>query len=97
MWHRTKPKKHPELVALSHNANDEISLKVPNKAGEKHTTMVTAMPDTGLSICLIDRCVTMQMGITRHDLAKTTKQSSQLVYVTPKVTCLFSPRGRARN
>ena len=32
------------------------------------------MPDKGASICLVVRCVTMWMGITRHNLVKTTEK-----------------------
>ena len=116
-WQETRPDKHPELAveaALCHHAYDEIGLKEPNKAGEKHTTMVTPRPDKGTSTYLIVRCVTPRMVITRHNLAKTNERlvrsnagqikldgavflnltlgdsmSSQLVYVTPQVTCLF--------
>ena len=76
-WHPTKPNKHHKLavqVTLRHNAYDKISLEAPNTAGDQHTTMVTAMPDTGASMCLVGRCLTMGMGITRHNLAATTER-----------------------
>ena len=75
---------------------------------EKRKTIVTGMPDTGVSRFLIGRCGTMRMVITRRKLAKTTKRLvgvngrqmglnltvgkatiSQMVYVTPQVTCMF--------
>ena len=61
-------------VALCHDAYNEIVLNAPNTAGEQQTMMVTIMPDTGASMCLFGRCVTMRMGITRHELAKTIKR-----------------------
>ena len=75
--HQTKPNKHPELaleVALCSNAYNEIGLKAPNAAGEQHTTMVTAMTDTGAAMCLVGRCVTIRRGISRHDLSATMKR-----------------------
>ena len=45
-----------------------LALKHQTQRGKKHTTMVTAMPDTGASMCLVVRCVTMRIGITKHDL-----------------------------
>ena len=36
--------------------------------------MVTALPDTGLSKCLVGRSLTIQMGISRHKLAVTSKK-----------------------
>ena len=45
-------------VNLCHDAYDEIGFDAPNIAGEQHTTMVTAMPDTGASMCMVGKCVT---------------------------------------
>ena len=74
IWQKIKSNKHPKLAvlgALCHNALNKTGLKVPNRAREEQTTMFTAMPDTGVSMFLIGRCVTMPMGITKHHLAKT--------------------------
>ena len=76
-WQKTKPHKYPKLeleAALCHDTYGKICLKAQNKAGAKHTTEVAAMSDTGAPMCLIGRCVTMQMGITRHNHANTTEK-----------------------
>ena len=76
-WLPNKPNKHPKLaveVSLCQDANNKKGLKAPTTPGEQHTTMVTAMPDTGASMCLVGRYVTMRMGIMRHDLPATTKK-----------------------
>ena len=76
-WHPTKPDKHPKLaveVTLCHNAYGEIGFEAPNTEKEQHTTMVTAILDTGASMCLKGKCVTMRMGITRHDTVATTER-----------------------
>ena len=36
--------------------------------------MVTAMPDTGGPMCIIGKCVTTRMGISKHNLATTTER-----------------------
>ena len=52
----------------------KIGLEAPNIAGEQNTMMITAMPDTGASMCLVGRCMTMWMAITRHNIAETTER-----------------------
>ena len=59
--------KHLNLLAevtLCNDAYDKIVNDVPNTAGEQHTTMVTAMLDTGASMCIVSRCMTMQMEVS---------------------------------
>ena len=70
MWHPNKPEKHPNLavgVALCQDAYNEIGLEAPNTAMEQHTAMVIAMLDTGASICLVGRCMTIRLGMTRSN------------------------------
>ena len=69
--------KHLNLLAevtLCNDAYDKIVNDVPNTAGEQHTTMVTAMLDTGASMCIVSRCMTMQMEVSRNKLETTTKR-----------------------
>ena len=77
VWNPTKPNKHPKLaveVAPCHDAYNKIGLKTPTTTLEHNTTMVTATPDKGASMCLIGRCVTNRMGITRPKLKPTSKR-----------------------
>ena len=65
-WLPNKPNKHPKLaveVSLCQDANNKKGLKAPTTPGEQHTIMVTAMPDTGASMCLGDMCVTTRIRI----------------------------------
>ena len=59
-------------VALCHDAYNKISIKAQSNAKEKQTTRVASMPRT--SLCIIIRCGTKLMGITTHNLVKTTTQ-----------------------
>ena len=76
-WQPTKLIEHPKLVvkvALCHNAYDKMGFNAPDTPEEQHTTMVTAMPDTGSWICLVVWSLTIRMGISRHNLEGTTKK-----------------------
>ena len=72
--HQTKPNKPPKLELEFAMCHDNISPKATNTAMEKQTIMVTAMRDPGASLSLVVRCMTMGMGITIHDLVKTTNR-----------------------
>ena len=59
-------------AALCHDAYDEIRLRAPSKARGRHIKTVAAMPRA--SMCIIGRCMTTWIGITRPNLVKTTER-----------------------
>ena len=66
-WHPTKHDKHSKLVvveALCHNSCNKIYFYVLNAVHQCREA----------SMCLVGRSVTIQIGISRHDLAATNKR-----------------------
>ena len=57
---------------MCNDAYNEIGLRAPSNAKEKHTTRVAAMPTA--SLCIIGRHMTTGMGIKTNDLVKTTER-----------------------